>query len=38
MGKGTVYFEMGAGGYARNFPATNFKAALEPVLRTCSDG
>ncbi len=37
MGKGKVNFEIGAGGYTRVFPASNFKAALEPVLRTCGD-
>lgn len=37
MGKGEAHFELSAGGYARVFPATNFKAALDPVLRSCGE-
>ena len=37
MGQSTVWFALGAGGYARLFPTTNFKKSLEPVLQACGD-
>jgi hypothetical protein len=37
MGKGTTWFAMGAGGYARIFPAAKFRSNMDPVLRACGD-
>jgi hypothetical protein len=37
MGNGTVFFAMGAGGYARIFLIKDFKSSTEPVLRACGD-
>jgi hypothetical protein len=37
MGKARAAFIVGDGTYARVFPATNFRKAVEPVLTACGD-
>jgi hypothetical protein len=37
MGNAKASFATGVGGYARIYPTTNFKKAIDPVLTACGD-
>jgi hypothetical protein len=37
MGKAKIFFVIGIGDYSRIFPASNFRKAVDPVLRTFGD-